>query len=167
MGRPLAIVLLACAVAFGACGGGGTDVASLGSQRRQLLINDQPTPLCLTLATTLAQQNEGLSDRDTLPPNEGMAFLFQTSYAHQFWMKNTHFSLAILWVSGDGQIRGSNVMAADTTTLYPSPGPITTAIELNPQEWAPLAASAHTATLGPICQGVLTAGRPGTKPAQF
>ncbi|MBV8986396.1 MAG: hypothetical protein JO248_18350, partial [Acidimicrobiia bacterium] len=63
MGRRLAIVLVACAVLFGACGQSGKSVESLGSQRRQLLINDQPTPLCLTLAATLAQQNEGLSDR--------------------------------------------------------------------------------------------------------
>jgi uncharacterized protein len=167
MSRRAAIVL-ACVVAFGACSGSGTsDVSSLGSQRRRLVVNDQPTSLCLTLATTAAQQDAGLSDRATLPPNEGMAFVFGGTATHAFWMKDTHFPLTILWVSGDGQIRGSNLMAPDTTQLYESPGPVATVIELAPQEWAPLAASAHTATLGPVCPGTLTAGRPGTKPAQF
>ena len=165
--RRRAAIVLACVVAFGACGKSDTSVSSLGSQRRRLLVNDQPTSLCLTLATTTAQQGVGLSQRTTLPPNEGMAFVFGASATHAFWMKDTHFPLTVLWVAGDGQIRGSTVMAPDTTELHESPGPVPTVIELAPQEWAPLAASAHTATLGPVCPGVLTAGRPGTKPAQF
>ena len=167
MARRAAVVLVACLVAFGACGKSGKNLESLGSQRRQLMVNDRATPLCLTLATNRAQQNAGLSDRRTLPANEGMAFLFPKEASHAFWMKDTHFPLTILWVASDGQIRGSSLMAPDTTNLHESPGQISTAIELNPQEWAPLAASARTATLGPVCDGVLTAGRPGTKPAQF
>ncbi|MBV8981842.1 MAG: DUF192 domain-containing protein [Acidimicrobiia bacterium] len=165
--RRRAAIVLTCVVAFGACGKSGTSVSSLGSQRRRLVVNGQPTSLCLTLATTVAQQGAGLSNRQALPPNEGMAFLFGGTAPRAFWMKDTHFPLTILWLAGDGQIRGSNLMAPDTTLLHESPGPIATAIELNPQEWAPLAASARTVTLGPVCPGTLTAGRPGTKPAQF
>ncbi|MBV8304100.1 MAG: DUF192 domain-containing protein, partial [Acidimicrobiia bacterium] len=44
-----------------------------------MVINDDPTPICVAVAETLGQQVAGLSHRPSLPPREGMAFPFATA----------------------------------------------------------------------------------------
>lgn len=58
----------------------------------------------LELATTPAQHAVGLSGRDTIDPNGGMLFVFDTPAQYCFWMKDTHISLDILWLDREGQV---------------------------------------------------------------
>ena len=58
-------------------------------------------------------------------------------------------------------------MTADSKDDYDSPGPISLAVELSPQDWTPLAGTARTLSLGEECPGTITAGRQGQPPTQF
>ena len=46
----------------------------------------------------------GLMYRTSLGQNMGMLFIFTVDDKQQFWMKNMHFNLDILWISLDGRI---------------------------------------------------------------
>jgi uncharacterized membrane protein (UPF0127 family) len=163
--RAGAVVAL-CAVAFGACSKGAQTVET-ATQHRTMVVNQEPTLICLAVAGTTAQQVEGLANRPTLPPKEGMAFPVATPLQESFTMKDTSFPLSIVWVGPGSQVLGSTAMTPNSTDSYPSPAPITLAVELSPQDWGPLAGTARTLSLGEACDGTVTAGRPGQPPSQF
>lgn len=50
------------------------------------------------LATTPSQHARGLMYVDDLPADRGMLFLFDTSEARPFWMKNCLISLDLIWL---------------------------------------------------------------------
>lgn len=53
------------------------------------------------VATTSAQQEQGLSGRASLPQNQGMLFLFQNANRYAFWMKEMHFPLDIIFINNN------------------------------------------------------------------
>jgi uncharacterized membrane protein (UPF0127 family) len=53
------------------------------------------------LATTMLQQERGLSFRKDLAPDRGMLFLFGSGSVQNFWMKDMNFPLDMIWISGD------------------------------------------------------------------
>jgi uncharacterized membrane protein (UPF0127 family) len=168
--RSVTLVAAAAAVfivAFTACAGGRAMTADSGTQHRTLVVNDDPTPICVAVASSVAEQVVGLSKRQTLPPKEGMAFPFATATQENFTMQDTSFPLAIVWVGPSGQVLGSTPMSALARDPYPSPAPITLAVELSPQDWNPLAGTARTVSLGEACEGTVVAGSPGKPPQQF
>ncbi len=64
--------------------------------KKQLLLNHQL--LTVEVAQTPKQISKGLSGRSQLDPNQGMLFIFPTSYKPKFWMKDMHFPLDIIWI---------------------------------------------------------------------
>ncbi|MBV8305385.1 MAG: DUF192 domain-containing protein, partial [Acidimicrobiia bacterium] len=84
-----------------------------------------------------------------------------------FTMRDTSFPLAIVWVGPNARVLGSTNMAPLVTDQYPSPGPITLAVEMSPRDWQPLAGTARTLSLGQACDGTVSAGPPGRAPTQF
>lgn len=56
----------------------------------------------------------GLGQRDFLPPDSGMLFLFPEAGFHSFWMKETRIALDIIWLRGR--------MIVDIATLSPPQG---------------------------------------------
>ena len=53
--------------------------------------------------------DKGLSDRPFLAPGTGMLFVFESDGHRQFWMKNMHFPLDMVWIGSDcavGEISG-------------------------------------------------------------
>jgi len=165
--RRLFIVILGCALALAACSNGKLSNTAGLTQHRTMVVNNQPTQICLAVAATVAQQVNGLANRSTMPPNEGMAFPVATPTQESFTMKDTSFPLSIVWVGPGSQVLGSTNMTPHSPDPYPSPAPITMAVELSPQDWAPLAGTAKTLSLGEACNGTITAGRPGEAPSQF
>ncbi len=47
----------------------------------------------------------GLMERDSLASNRGMLFVFSSEDQRTFWMKNTRFSLDILFIGSDKKIK--------------------------------------------------------------
>jgi len=165
--RGAAALIAAFAIFVAGCSSSRKVTEVAGTQHRTLVVNDEPTPICVAVAGTVAQQVAGLGNRPSLPPKEGMAFPVAEPVQENFTMKDTSFPLAIVWVGPNSQVLGSTTMTPKSTEPYPSPAPITLAVELSPQDWGPLAGTARTVSLGQACDGTVTAGRPGQAPAQF
>ena len=53
------------------------------------------------VATTSAQQQQGLSGRASLPQNQGMLFVFKTPNRYPFWMKEMNFPLDMIFINND------------------------------------------------------------------
>ncbi|MDO8317837.1 DUF192 domain-containing protein [Rhodoferax sp.] len=60
--------------------------------------------IAVQVASTPAQRNTGLMWRRSMPPNEGMLFVFDTPAIQCFWMKNTFLPLTAAFVAEDGRI---------------------------------------------------------------
>jgi len=58
-------------------------------------------PLTLELADEPAEQAKGLSEREFMPLDHGMLFVFPTSNKPGFWMKDMRFSLDLVWLDVD------------------------------------------------------------------
>jgi len=51
-------------------------------------------------------RNRGLMHRRTLPPDEGMLFLFPEETVHSFWMRNTYLALDMIFINGRLEVVG-------------------------------------------------------------
>jgi uncharacterized membrane protein (UPF0127 family) len=72
-------------------GGGGPDgFVTIGGQR-----------IAVDLAVTPAEQQLGLGQRDALPWDHGMLFLYEEPAFHRFWMKGMRFDIDIVWIRGE------------------------------------------------------------------
>ena len=65
---------------------------------------DRALHVRIEIAATPAQQEQGLSDRRTLAPNAGMAFLWTSNVRETFWMKDTSIPLSIAFWGKRGRI---------------------------------------------------------------
>jgi uncharacterized membrane protein (UPF0127 family) len=160
-----AVALTSC-ILLAACSG-GNDTSAPRTRHRTLVVNEAPTDLCVAVAGTLAEQVAGLSNRPSIPAKEGMAFVFADADTRSFTMRDTFIPLSIVWVGPENKVLGSTSLTPDDKTPKESPGPIFMAVELSPQDWSPIAATARTMSLGEACEGTVTAGRPGQAPTEF
>ncbi len=58
----------------------------------------------LELATNDELRAQGLMYRESLPPGEGMLFLFPRPGEYPFWMKNTLIPLDMIWLETSGRV---------------------------------------------------------------
>jgi len=56
------------------------------------------------LARTEQERTYGLMFRESMDLNKGMLFIFNEEKEYPFWMKNTLFSLDIIWINQDKEI---------------------------------------------------------------
>jgi len=77
----------------------------------------------------------GLMFRESLPPNEGMLFVFEQTGVYPFWMKNTLIPLDIIWLDEDWRIVSIAAAVppcrADPCPTYPPAGPARYVVEVN------------------------------------
>ncbi|OGL66027.1 hypothetical protein A2753_04840 [Candidatus Uhrbacteria bacterium RIFCSPHIGHO2_01_FULL_47_11] len=78
------------------------------------------------IADTAEKQQQGLSDRATLPENQGMYFPMVSTARHTFWMNRMHFPLDIIW------IREEKIVDISENVPYPLEGE--TPIAVSPKE---------------------------------
>lgn len=78
------------------------------------------------------ERETGLMNRDNLPSEQGMLFLFPDARERAFWMKNTHIPLDILYISKSGEVISiqKNTMPMNETPLH-SFGPAAAVLEIN------------------------------------
>lgn len=53
----------------------------------------------VTVAKTLEQTEAGLSEKQSLPENQGMLFVFEKPDYYPFWMKNMKFPIDIIYIN--------------------------------------------------------------------
>ena len=85
------------------------------------------------MASTPAQQANGLMFRRELPEGQGMLFDFHHEQpTKRFWMKNTYIPLDMIFIRGDGRILriAENTMPL-SEALIPSGGAVRAVLEVN------------------------------------
>jgi len=85
----------------------------------------------LEIAARTAEQEHGLMQRDSMPSDHGMIFVFPDRQMRNFWMKNTRIPLDILYLDSDGSIVSIHHMDPYKLDGVPSGLPAQYAIELN------------------------------------
>jgi uncharacterized protein len=86
----------------------------------------------LEIARTPDELQTGLMNRNSMPADHGMIFVFSAPQELHFWMKNTRIPLDIIFLdSGGGVVSIHHMKALDTTTDTASGGLSQYAIELN------------------------------------
>lgn len=85
----------------------------------------------LEVARSTAEQEKGLMERDAMPANHGMIFVFPDEEERGFWMKNTRIPLDILFLTAAGKVVSISQMQAYDRTVTQSHGDARYAIELN------------------------------------
>jgi len=96
-----------------------------------------PATVIVELARTPEEWARGLSERNSLPQEGGMLFVFPTAEPRTFWMKDTRISLDMIWVR-DGKVIGITVdvppergVVDAVLRRYPSPGGVDHVLEVN------------------------------------
>ena len=85
----------------------------------ELRIGDQAARV--ELARTPDERSRGLMYRESLAPDCGMLFAFETAGCWSFWMRNTRIPLAIAFIAEDGRILNIEEMKPfDETPVGPA-----------------------------------------------
>jgi len=83
------------------------------------------------VAATPADRAQGLMNRQSLAPNQGMIFVFPVSATHCFWMRNTLLPLSIAFLDEKGAIINIDEMAPQTENNHCPARPARFALEMN------------------------------------
>ena len=157
----LVLLGVAAAAALGACGNGSPEArtggASAGSRPGGGQAADTaarsrgttPAPDTAPRLTTLEvgghtvkvevaddddERRRGLMNRDSLPEDQGMLFVYPEQRTLSFWMRNTDIPLDIAYIDQQGFIVDIQRMDPHTEELHPSSRPAMYALEMN-QGW--------------------------------
>ena len=85
----------------------------------------------LEVANTDKSRESGLMNRDSMPADHGMIFVFPDERILSFWMKNTRIALDIIFVDRHGRVVSTATMQPLDLNLTSSAGPSKYAIEVN------------------------------------
>ena len=82
------------------------------------------------LASTPAQREEGLKNREEIPDGTGMLFVFQAEAVHSFWMMDTYVALDIAFIDAKFRIVDIQQMEPLTTDLHTGARPAMFVLEV-------------------------------------
>ena len=119
---------LAFAAAASACGG-DTDC---GDSPGHLTFSGEGA-ITVRIADAPDERARGLMGVTSLPPDEGMAFVYAGPTQETFWMKDTLIPLSIAFIDGDRvvAIREMVPCTSDPCPTYDAQAPYTYAVEAN------------------------------------
>ena len=135
----LPALVAAYLLAIIACGDGTLEVDSVPAppytSAVQFDTSDKDAPLLyVEIADTPEERARGLMNRESLPEDAGMLFVWPEDTASGFWMKDTVIPLSIAFIDAGGKIVGIQDMQPLDETLHHSPSPYRYAVEAN-QGW--------------------------------
>ena len=90
--------------------------------------------LTVEIADTPDRRALGLMNRESLPDDAGMLFVWPEDTASGFWMKDTLVPLSVAFIDADGKIVDIQDLEPLDETLHHSPAPYRYAVEAN-QGW--------------------------------
>ncbi|MFB6086175.1 MAG: DUF192 domain-containing protein [Halodesulfurarchaeum sp.] len=121
--HPWLLALAVLLVAFALVGGGPRGEVRVGEQATHgaetatvTFVDDSGTELGQVsgpIADTRSERYTGLSETDSLGPNEGMIFVYEDEATRAFVMRNMSFPLDIIFVGADRRITAIHHAAAD------------------------------------------------------
>ena len=82
------------------------------------------------IADTPALRERGLMERDSLPENHGMLFVYPDEQERSFWMRNTPLALDIAFLDRSGTILNIETMQPNDDTSHFSEGKAMYALEM-------------------------------------
>ncbi|MEJ2546450.1 MAG: DUF192 domain-containing protein [Gemmatimonadota bacterium] len=88
-------------------------------------------PISVEIADTPGLREHGLMNRDELPEDYGMLFVYPDERIRSFWMRNTRIPLDIAFIDRNGSIVNIEQMQAQTDENTLSAGPVMYALEMN------------------------------------
>ena len=129
-------VLFLCLVAYAALGCDQQSSPRAGASSRPsglptTKMNLGGKTFTIEIARTDKTREHGLMDRDSMPADHGMIFVFKDEQPRAFWMRNTRIPLDIVFVKSDGEIVSVHSMKPFDLSSTRSAGPAKYAIELN------------------------------------
>jgi uncharacterized protein len=74
----------------------------------------------IEVAKTAEQHQYGLMNRNSMPDNNGMLFVFESEQLLSFWMKNTYIDLAIAYIDKNKVIVDIQEMKATIGQITPA-----------------------------------------------
>jgi uncharacterized membrane protein (UPF0127 family) len=116
----LCALFLVCGTGCRSSAGGPTVGVRIGQKSFQLEV-----------ARTEPELEKGLMERDGMPDDHGMLFVFSNESVVNFWMKNTRFPLDILYLDHADKVVSIHQMKPYDLTPISSDYPAQYAIELN------------------------------------
>lgn len=108
---------------------GADTTAPSGLQVTQLTVAGHT--VTAEVADTEPARERGLMDRDSLPPDHGMLFVYSQEASRSFWMRNTKIPLDIAFMDQNGIIVDIQHMKAESDALHTSSQPAMYALEMN------------------------------------
>ena len=102
------------------------------------------TPIEVQIALTRKEKAEGLMHRESLNPNQGMLFVFESPSKQRFWMKDTHLPLSVAFFDTNGKLLEIHALyPQDRNPVESHASNIVMALEMN-QDWFQM----HNISLG-------------------
>jgi len=87
--------------------------------------------IVIEIAESDSARTRGLMQRDGLPENGGMLFLFEAESQQGFWMANTRIALDLIFIRTDGSVQSiSKYIQPMRTETIPSQGPAQFVLEV-------------------------------------
>ena len=83
------------------------------------------------VAATEASRQQGLMNRQTMPAQDGMLFVFEQNQRFCMWMKNTYLPLSVAFVDDSGAIINIADMVPQSEQSHCATKPARYALEMN------------------------------------
>ena len=109
---------------------GANQVSGAQNRRADALVIVGSDTVRVEIASTPAQREEGLKNREEIPDGTGMLFVFQAEAVHSFWMMDTYVALDIAFIDAKFRIVDIQQMEPLTTDLHNAARPAMFVLEV-------------------------------------